>query len=311
MNELDVRPVVVAVDSADDFDAALRFGAAEAATQGCGLHLVHAYHVLPTGPEMPLLEFEVVDDLATANLRAAVEHATNVLHGQVPVTSRLIRGPIVQSIVDASADARLIVLQRRDRSRTERVVTRSTSSGVAARAHVPVVSVPSHWTGDQGPGGVVTVGVDVPARSHALLREALLAARFRQASLRVVHTWWSPGYYDDVIMNRLGGEGWVSETAVEIQAELALLHDEFPDVPVQVDIQHGRPADTLVEASRTSSLVVVGRHDPLIPLGSHLGPVARAVLQKAVCPVLLAPPTQAHRATARVTPGATAAVHPV
>lgn len=311
MNELDPRPVVVAVDSADDFDAALRFGAAEAATQGCGLLLVHAYHVLPTGPDAPLLEFEVLDDLATANLRAAVEHATNMLHGQVPVTSRLIRGPIVQSIVDASADARLIVVQRRDRSRAERVVTRSTSSGVAARAHVPVVSVPTGWTGDSGPGGVVTVGVDVPTRSHALLREALLAARARQASLRVAHTWWVPGYYDDIIMNRLGGEGWVSETAGEIQDELALLHDEFPDVPVQVDIQHGRPADNLLAASRTSSLLVVGRHDPLIPLGSHLGPVARAVLRDAVCPVLLAPPTQSHLVMARVAPGAAGAVNPV
>ena len=308
MFEHDARPVVVAVSSADEFDAALRFAAAEAASHGCGVHLVHAYHVLPTGPETPLLEFEVVDDLATATIRGAVEHATNTLHGQVPVTSRLIKGPIVESIIEAGADARLIVLQRRDLGRGRRVVTRSTSSGVAAHSHVPVVAVPSSWSGESGPGGVVTVGVDEASRCRGLVREGLIAARARQASLHLLHAWSVPGYYDDIILNRLHGEGWITETASEIQEVVDDLHEDFPDVPVQIDVRHGRPADLLVEASRSSLLLVVGRHDPLIPLGSHLGPVARSVLREAVCPVLLAPPTQVHKLTHRVTPGATAAV---
>ena len=56
---------------------------------------------------------------------------------------------------------------------------------------------------------------------------------------------------------------------------------------------------------RTSHLLVLGRHDPAIPIGSHLGPVARAVLRDAACPVLLADPRpRTHRPTHRRSPGA-------
>jgi len=73
------------------------------------------------------------------------------------------------------------------------------------------------------------------------------------------------------------------------------LRADFGDVPVSIETQHGRPADSLVVASRTSVLVVVGRHDPLVPMGSHLGPVARTVLRAAECPVLLVAPSEKHR----------------
>jgi nucleotide-binding universal stress UspA family protein len=51
----------------------------------------------------------------------------------------------------------------------------------------------------------------------------------------------------------------------------------------------------LVECSADAELLVIGRHDPLVPIGSHIGPVARAVLREATCPVLLATP-RPHRA---------------
>ena len=54
-------------------------------------------------------------------------------------------------------------------------------------------------------------------------------------------------------------------------------------------------AEVLVESSADAQLLVIGRHDPLVPIGSHIGPVARAVLREATCPVLLATP-RPHRA---------------
>jgi nucleotide-binding universal stress UspA family protein len=44
-----------------------------------------------------------------------------------------------------------------------------------------------------------------------------------------------------------------------------------------------------VEASERSDVLVLGRRHHLLPIGSHLGPVARAVLDRAQCPVLMAP----------------------
>ena len=41
--------------------------------------------------------------------------------------------------------------------------------------------------------------------------------------------------------------------------------------------------------AESSQLLVIGRRHHLLPLGSHLGPVARAVLQHSTAPVLLNP----------------------
>ena len=76
-------------------------------------------------------------------LNVALERARDVLDG-APVTAELRVGGVVPTLVDIAKDARMIVLQRRVLSSMMRVVTRSVSSGVAAHADVPVVSVPSH-----------------------------------------------------------------------------------------------------------------------------------------------------------------------
>jgi nucleotide-binding universal stress UspA family protein len=64
----------------------------------------------------------------------------------------------------------------------------------------------------------------------------------------------------------------------------------YQDVPCKIVITHGRPADVLVARSERVRLLVVGRHQPALPFGSHLGPVTRAVLGYATCPVMVVDP---------------------
>lgn len=295
MSEENPSPVVVAVGN-DPVESALEYAAAQALREQCGLHVLHAVHVTPTGPEVVLLDFAEVEQIGHATLHAAVERAEDLLGGQVPLTHELVRGPVVSSILEATADARVVVLQRRDLTRMMRAVTRSVSSGVAAHAHVPVVSVPTGWTetnhaGDQ----VVTVGVDIPERCAAVLAVAAAEARSRGARLHVLHTWWFPSVYDDIIMSRVENDAWADRAREEIQGVLDGLGDVVEGIRVEIEARHAHPADALIDAGRDSVLLVVGRHDPLVPVGSHLGPVARAVLREATCPVLLANPTHAHR----------------
>jgi len=182
-----------------------------------------------------------------------------------------------------------------------RVVTRSVSSGVAARSRVSVVSVPAGWSPIRSSGAVptVTVGVDVPERSEHLLRVAAQAATGRGASLRVLHTWAFPGAYDDIMVSRPEDGEWATRATAEIQATLDRMGDDLVGVRVTIDARHGFAGDALIDAGRTSDLLVVGRHDPLIPIGSHLGPVARAVLREATCPVLLADPVATRHRSGR------------
>jgi nucleotide-binding universal stress UspA family protein len=110
----------------------------------------------------------------------------------------------------------------------------------------------------------------------------------------VLHTWWFPSVYDDIITSRVENDAWAERAREEVQHVVAGLGDVVRGVPVEIEARHAHPADALLDAGRGSTLLVVGRHDPLVPFGSHLGPVARAVLRDAGCPVLLANPTDSH-----------------
>jgi nucleotide-binding universal stress UspA family protein len=290
MSEQNPAPVVVAVGH-EPIDAALSLGASEAASAGCGLHLVHVVHPTrgPGGGQSGDSEEEREGQLA---LDAASERARGLVPAGVPVTSALHVGAVVPTLVDLAKEARMMVLGHRDLSGLRRVVTRSVSSGVAAHARVPTVTVPAGWsparTDDRPP--TVTVGLDVPDRGRQVLRTALDQARGRGATLRIVHTWHLPSPYEDLVVARSQDEEWRTRATAEIQAVLDGLGDQTAGVPVAIEVRAGRPADALVDAARDSDLLVVGRHDPVVPIGSHLGPVARAVLSEATCPVLVADP---------------------
>jgi nucleotide-binding universal stress UspA family protein len=295
MTEQNPNPIVVAVGH-DPIDEALAFAGGEAVRSGCGIHLVHVVHVLPQRPEMPPVAETELERAGRRALNAALERAGDIVEG-VPVTAELRAGGVVPRLVDMAEDARMIVLERRDLSSMMRVVTRSVSSGVAARARVPVVSVPSHWSPARTHGDfpTVTVGVDVPERAGTVLRVAAAEAKSRGAVLHVLHTWTFPVVYDDIILTRTESEDWAARAKAELKAAIDTLGGDFAGVPVKIEARHAYPADALIEASRETDLLVIGRHDPLVPIGSHLGPIARAVLREAECPVLLVDPRPTRR----------------
>ena len=286
------RQVVVAVGN-DPVDRALAYAATEALRSGCGLKLVHVFQLPVPAPEPMVVDFNDLEAIARATLAAAVEQANELVGGSVPVTGELVHGPVVAGLVHAASDARVVVLQRRRLVGMLRAVTRSTSSGVAAHARTPVVSVPSGWVPPTG-AHVVTVGVDVPDQARLVLEAAAGAARERGADLHVLHTWWLPSVYEQVIRDHGREDAWQGRARDAVQRVVDELSADpgnaLADVPVRVEARRAHAADALLAASHDSELVVVGRHDPLVPLGSHLGPIARAVLRDAECPVMLVDP---------------------
>ncbi len=191
-------------------------------------------------------------------------------------------GRVVPTIVDEAKDARMVVLEHRDLSSVRRLVTRSVAGGVAAHARVPVVSVPSTYSPEAAArtqsAPPVTVGVDVPEESAQLLRAAGLAARNRGAPLHVLHTWTFPSAYDDIVMSRTEEDDWLARTTSEITAVLdGLGRDRTTSRCASTPGTPG-PRTRWSRPAESSQLVVVGRHDPVMPVGSHVGPVARALL---------------------------------
>nr|MDT0665532.1 universal stress protein [Micromonospora sp. DSM 115978] len=106
----------------------------------------------------------------------------------VELVERAVAADPVVALVEASAEADVLVVGHRGGGRLRRLLAGSVSSACLHQATGPVVVVRDSVlpAGDQGP---VLVGVDGSDASIAALRWAAEAARVRFTSLRVLHSW--------------------------------------------------------------------------------------------------------------------------
>ena len=260
--------------SREDGDAAMAFVAAEVERYGGPVRVAHA--VLP---------LERTDLPAPPSAEVAAARLGERLPG-VPVQAVLLRGIASSALVDASGSARRVVLQRRRRTKGH-LRTLATTGNVAAHAAAQVVVVPPEWRPDAAREPHVVVGVDDVLTSPQLLTTALEEAAVRGGRLRIVHAWFYSDTYDGVAFAGPALQRHEDELRANLTRELAPVLGHHGDVPTELVVAHGRPADVLVEASRAAGLLVLGRHRASVPWGSHLGSVVRTVLRRSECPVLV------------------------
>jgi nucleotide-binding universal stress UspA family protein len=140
--------------------------------------------------------------------------------------------------------------------------------------------------------GVIAVGVDHSEGAKAALRFALEEARFRQASLRVVHAWqfsYVGASYMSGSYLALGGELDDLRGAAEAALD-ATLEEAFPDageVEIERRVVEGAPAAVLVEESRDAEILVVGSRGHGGFAGLLLGSVSQQCAQHAESPVVI------------------------
>jgi len=270
------RKILVGIGEPDDLDGVLEFAAAEAVRRQCGVHLMHAVSAGSRhgdGSELTLTG-NTMQHAGTGVLVTAAHQLEELLGDELSVTTELVHDGAASAINDASPHACLVLLQRRPPAGHSHGV-RSVIHGVSGRAAVPVLLVPSSWRRDNERTPVV-VGVGEPAASGPLVRAALEMARRAQTELHLVHA-------------RSDGHPSGGVEAAD-HHDFADLLAEYPDVHVESRVEQGAPQDTLIAAGDTASLVVIGRHHRKHGLGSHLGSTARAVLDRAACPVMVVEP---------------------
>ncbi|WP_372734528.1 universal stress protein [Nocardioides sp.] len=277
--------IVVAVGPQGSVSA-LVFAVAEARRSGRPLHVVHVLQI--HAGEAYAGVYGGALEVAAGILETATAKAHILADGDVPVTSELVdHGTVILDMIERSKNASLIVLEHRRMNRIRRLVTGSIANGVAAKAHAPVVSVPEGWHPVAGAHHVVTVAVQEPAGEGAQLVTAFEAAQERSAALVIMHAWWLGHGYDVVTMDKEFNEEWQLRTNEDIEPVLAPLRQRFPDVQVTVSLRHSPPAEAILKASETSDLVVIGRRHHTLPMWTHLGPVARAILARSSAPVMV------------------------
>ena len=184
--------VVVGFGGDGTTEEMLDWAAAEAATRGCPLRLLH---VMPPPPPTDPYGFLVTDVEAMVGLRTDAERRlrqalsrARAVAPDIDVTARLVQGSVVPILVDRARGAAMLVLGRG--LRDERgLLRRSVSARVGSRAGCPVVVVgPSPAPASGSPPRVV-VGIDSAASCTGAVGFAFGAARQRGIPLVAVQAW--------------------------------------------------------------------------------------------------------------------------
>jgi nucleotide-binding universal stress UspA family protein len=202
------------------------------------------------------------------------------------VSTELLSGTVSGTIVGHASGAEIAVVERRDAGTLERLLTLSVSSRVAAHADIPVAVVPRTWE-PSADRIDVTVGVEDAADADVARSQVEAAAEYAAlagAPLTMLHAIWLAEPYQQVVHLDHTRDVWVQQATDALRAATASFPASGGSAPV-VDIRWARPADSLVAASQRSAALVLNRRAG--HARTHLGPITRAVLQHAACPVLL------------------------
>jgi nucleotide-binding universal stress UspA family protein len=272
----DEPSVVVGVDGSRIALDAVRWAAAEARLRFLPLRILHAapYTAGHAGPTV-----RRAHDI----LARAYTVARRAESGLSVATHRTERPP-VESLLDAAASARLLVVGMGGGERLQELLVGSVALDVSGPASCPVTVVRGHpaKAGERP----LLVGVDTPTADGAALAVAFADARRHAGGLVVLHAWHGAGL--------LRGAG--HDEAMRIAAwdrladQLAAWASRYPDVPVELEIAHGQPASALLAAAVRARMVVLGTRGRDAPARALFGSTSRQVLRRCPVPVTVVGP---------------------
>lgn len=261
-------PVVVGVDGSQSGMAAVEAAAHEADRIGVELRLAHAFewssaHVpsgVPPWDRGGAGACRVVRGALTEAERWALRAAPNVR-----VTHEVLMGSPVAVLESGSREASLIVVGSRPPGRSGSLRAGSVAGQLAAHGRSPVLVV----RGRPDPTGAVLLVGGHTQEARAAAEFAYAEASARGANL--------------IVLDRT--TTWNSRSHDGFADALSVLSAKYPDVTMHRARVRGGLCRALVEASTRAQLVVVGSRNRVRLAGALLGPVSRAALHHADCPV--------------------------
>lgn len=276
--------VLVGVDGSPDANRALTYARGAAELRGADLLIVHVVDdAVLAGAWGVVYDPSVLHEAGEAVVAEAAENCRAAGMAADRIRTEVSMGNATAALTKLSRDADLLVVGRRSLSGLERIFVGSTSVGVAATSHCPVVMISAASSpGDTGQHRRIGVGVDATANGAAALAAAFSEAQLRNVGLEVIHTWDVPG-----AVRRAGDHGLeVAEQAAigGVRALLQPLQDRYPGVAVSTHIVQGHPVKELVARSEDLDLLWLGVHTTA---GFGVGGVVRGVMAHAECPLAL------------------------
>lgn len=284
------QPAVVLATTGEPREtAALRFAAAEALRTGYPVRVVHIVHgTTRDDPAHPLTySTRAVDEAGRRLVEQAARRLEVLTHGSVPVVADVFRGRAADKLVALSAEAHLVVVQRRGLPRRRHPLSASTTAAVAGRAFAPVVSVPPGWDPDGAGLDGVTLAVGVLSRPTHLMQRALDTAREHRLPLTVVHVLDFPAVEGTDSAREQARRRAAARSGLD--RSVAWLLRTYPELTVTTQVVLGPPASTVLAGVGPRQLLVVGRRDAPFPAYEHVGDVTRHLLRSATVPLVVVP----------------------
>ncbi|MGJ9423672.1 universal stress protein [Aeromicrobium sp. CF3.5] len=269
------RPVVVGV--ADDQPAVLQYAAIEAERRGRPLRIVHCWSLPALGAE-----FVVAPDASTAmrtDAERVLDQARTVVTQAAPTvesTYVVEYGGVTAILAEEARTGSELVIGADDIPWFERFLDGELSSHLARVAACPVAVVPEEVSSGSGDGGVV-VAIDGKTSAVGPLRYAFEQADLREVELHVIYAAPAGTLDADLEMYRA--------TQAEV---VAGWQEQFPGVQVLRSTSSGGATEACIEATASAAVLILGRPQSHSPL-ALIRPVARAVLRRAECPVVVVP----------------------
>jgi nucleotide-binding universal stress UspA family protein len=296
MNSTTRHPVVVGIDRSHYSRAALRYAAQMAHRQRRPLRVVHAFEPAHSSVR-PLIgrSAELTDVFRNSAQRLCDEalETLAVAYADLEVSVRLEPGLVVETLLDESDGAEVMVLGRRGVGGFASLLLGSTTLQVTGHARCPVITVPKARDGEPPREGVV-VGIDGSEISERAVEYAFRAASELDEKLILLHAWDDPATTMGIAMMAPGvyDSSWFESDAVlEVEEQLLLAEsvagwsEKYPDVHVERKVVRRHPVVALVEESASASLVVVGCRGQGTLRSMALGSVSHGVLHHASGPV--------------------------
>jgi nucleotide-binding universal stress UspA family protein len=269
------RVIVVGVDASAEAEAAAHWAVREAELRKDDLLLVHAYEV----PLVPAAATAATAARGHQESQALLDKVAGTL--VVPPTmhiDQLIEADTPESLLPRlSEHAELTVLGQDHPALGGHMPLGHTATTVASMSRHPVVAVPRGWTTRAEDRRPIAVAIDGRHPSITTLGYAFTEASLHQTPVLVVHS--AP-------LAQLADE---QDARLNLAEILAGWKADYPDVQVETLLLSGAPRNTVAAASANAQLLVVG-----VPYRGRewtrwTRSVARAVINRASCPVAVIP----------------------
>jgi nucleotide-binding universal stress UspA family protein len=287
--EATLSGLVVGVDGSVASYAAVSWAAREATMRRLPIKLVHV--VAPTLMSSTMAPNHTITQEQEVKARQILDQGRRIVDERTPgappnVLPELRYAGVTATLVEASINARMIVVGSRGLDAFGRQMLGSVSSGLLHHAHCPVAIVHDPDTAqreirDDAP---VLVGIDGSSASEAATALAFDEASRRRVPLVALHAW------SDVGVFPILGMDWrvYRDEGEEVLGErLAGWQESYPDVRVHRRLVCDVPARWLVDESERAQLVVLGSRGRGGFDGLRLGSVGSAVAQSARVPVIV------------------------